>query len=72
MLALRLTPDVEARLAALADRTGRTKNWYARTAIEAYLDEMEDFFLEEERMAAFVPGSAVPLEQLKRDLALDD
>jgi RHH-type rel operon transcriptional repressor/antitoxin RelB len=72
MLALRLEPETEERLAALAERTGRTKTWYARTAIEAYLDEMEDFFLAEARMAAFVPGKAIPLAQLKRDLALDD
>jgi RHH-type rel operon transcriptional repressor/antitoxin RelB len=72
MLAVRLPTDVEERLQALADRTGRTKTHYARTAIEAYLDEMEDFFLTEERLAAFVPGDAVSLDQLKRDLGLDD
>jgi len=33
MLALRLPPDIEKRLDALAKKTGRTKSYYAREAI---------------------------------------
>ena len=33
MLALRLPPDLERRLDALAKRTGRSKSFYAREAI---------------------------------------
>jgi predicted transcriptional regulator len=36
MLALRLPPEIEERLDALAKRTGRSKSYYARQAI---LDE---------------------------------
>jgi RHH-type rel operon transcriptional repressor/antitoxin RelB len=32
MLAIRLPPEVEARLERLAKRTGRTKTYYAREA----------------------------------------
>jgi predicted transcriptional regulator len=39
MLALRLPPEIEARLAELAKRTGRTKSFYAREAILNHLDD---------------------------------
>jgi len=41
-LSLRLPPDLEARLDALAERTGRTKTWYVREAIAEYLADLED------------------------------
>jgi predicted nucleotidyltransferase len=48
MLALRLPDDVEERLDALARRTGRTKSFYARTAITQHLAELEDHFAADE------------------------
>lgn len=70
MLAVRLSEDVEERLEALAARTGRTKTFYAREAIEAHLDDLEDFYLAEDRMKSFRDEDAIPLEQLKRELNL--
>lgn len=72
MLALRLDKDIEQRLERLAAKTGRTKTFYAREAIEAHLDDLEDFFLAEERLRDFRRGDAIPLETLKADLGLDD
>ncbi|HEY4601449.1 MAG TPA: TraY domain-containing protein [Cerasibacillus sp.] len=40
MLAIRLPDDIEARLTALANQTGRTKTYYAREAILAHLDDL--------------------------------
>jgi len=45
MLALRLDPEIEARLAHLAQKTGRTKSYYAREAILEHLDDLEDTYL---------------------------
>ncbi|WP_345860773.1 type II toxin-antitoxin system RelB family antitoxin, partial [Shewanella algae] len=45
MLAIRLPEDVEARLSALASQTGRTKTFYAREAILAHLEDLEDYYL---------------------------
>lgn len=45
MLAIRLPEDIEARLTALAAKTGRTKTFYAREAILSHLDDMEDAYL---------------------------
>ena len=59
MLALRLSPEIEARLDAMAKRTGRTKSFYAREAILEKLEDMEDYYLAEERLKN--PGKAVPL-----------
>jgi RHH-type transcriptional regulator, rel operon repressor / antitoxin RelB len=50
VLAIRLPPEIEARLAELARRTGRTKSFYAREAILHYLDELEDLYLAESRL----------------------
>ncbi len=41
MLAVRLPPEVEQRLAQLAERTGRTKSFYAREAILRHLADLE-------------------------------
>jgi RHH-type rel operon transcriptional repressor/antitoxin RelB len=72
MLALRIDDETEKRLEALAARTGRTKSFYAREAIIAHLDDLEDFYLAEERMKDFRAEDAVPLSQLKAELGLDD
>lgn len=59
MLAVRLNADTEQRLEALAARTGRTKTFYAREAIEAHLDDLEDFYLAQERLRRFRDGNAI-------------
>ncbi len=50
MLALRLPADLEKRLADIARKTGRTKSFYARQAIEAHIEDLEDLYLAEQRM----------------------
>lgn len=72
MLAVRLDKDIEKRLERLAERTGRTKTFYAREAIEAHLDDLEDFYLAEERLRQFRDEDAIPLADLKAELGLGD
>jgi RHH-type transcriptional regulator, rel operon repressor / antitoxin RelB len=72
MLALRLDDETERRLEQLAARTGRTKSYYARAAILAHLDDLEDFYLAEERMRDFRAEDAIPLTELKAGLGLAD
>lgn len=50
MLAIRLPDEIEARLTALAERTGRTKTYYAKEAILHYMDDLEDAYLAAERL----------------------
>ena len=47
MLAIRLPVEIELRLEALAQATGRTKTYYAREAIMQHLDDLEDLYLAE-------------------------
>ena len=72
MLAIRLDAETEQRLDALSARTGRTKTFYARAAIAAHLDDLEDFYLAEERLRDFRDGDAIPLAGLKAELGLED
>ena len=69
MLALRLPPDVERRLTALAKRTGRTKSFYAREAIARFLDDMEDTFIAIERLER--PERRWTLEELEQRVDLE-
>lgn len=69
MLAIRLPEEIEARLAALAARTGRTKTFYAKEAILEHLGEMEDKYLAIDRLEN--PGRRWTLDELEQDLDLD-
>ncbi|MGE0752118.1 MAG: TraY domain-containing protein [Variibacter sp.] len=66
MLAIRLPPDMDKRLAALAKKTGRTKSFYAREAIMRHLEDLEDYHLATRRLAE--PKQRVSLEELEREL----
>ncbi|HUL76754.1 MAG TPA: TraY domain-containing protein [Vicinamibacteria bacterium] len=66
MLAIRLPRDVESRLAALARKTGRTKTHYAREAILEHLQDLEDFYLAEQRMKRYSEKKTIPLEGVLR------
>lgn len=74
MLALRLPADIEARLDALAKRTGRSKSYYAREAILAHLDELEDIYLAEQRLSDLAAGRSgtVPLAELIKRHGVED
>ena len=50
MLAIRLPAEIEARLTTLAERTGRTKTFYAKEAILQYMNDLEDAYLAAERL----------------------
>jgi RHH-type rel operon transcriptional repressor/antitoxin RelB len=65
MLALRLPPEIEQRLDALAKKTGRSKSYYAREAIMRQLEDIEDYYLARRRLAR--RGPRVPLETVERD-----
>lgn len=69
MLAIRLPQEIEARLAALAKSTGRTKSFYVREALLEHLGDLEDLYLAQRRMLAHRAGKSrtIPLaDVLKR------
>jgi RHH-type rel operon transcriptional repressor/antitoxin RelB len=73
MLAIRLPETIEKRLEKLAKRTGRTKTYYAREAILQHLEELEDIYLAERRLAEIRAGrvKAIPLKDVLKPHELD-
>ena len=69
MLSLRLDPGVERRLNRLAQRTGRTKSYYARELIEGNLEDLEDRYLAEARLEKRRP--ALSSRQVRKELGLN-
>lgn len=68
MLAIRLDPDIEKRLAVLAQKTGRTKTFYARQAILEHLEDLEDIYLASQRLEH--PAKTYSAEEVKHELGL--
>ena len=66
MLSIRLSKQTEERLEKVARRTGRTKSFCARQAIEEKIEEMEDLAIAIERLEH--PGRRIPLEELEKEL----
>ena len=70
MLSIRLDPEIERRLSVLAQRTGRTKSYYARELIEGNLEDLEDRYLAEARLEKRRP--ALSSLRVRKELGLDD
>jgi RHH-type rel operon transcriptional repressor/antitoxin RelB len=71
-LAVRLPQELAAELEQLARETGRSKSYYARQAIIEFLEDRSDYL----RAAAVLERERgqpnLSLEQVKRELGLDD
>jgi RHH-type rel operon transcriptional repressor/antitoxin RelB len=72
MLAVRLDPEFEARLDAVAKQTGRSKSFLTREALREWIEEWEDLALLEKALRdPEAGGPRISLEQMKRELGLD-
>jgi RHH-type rel operon transcriptional repressor/antitoxin RelB len=60
-ISIRLSSEIEARLAKLANRTGRSKTYYVREAILEHLDDMEALYIAEKELKAIRSGRAQTL-----------
>ncbi len=69
MLAIRHPADIEQRLEALAQATGRTKTFYAREAIVEHMDDLEDIYLAESRLEDIRAGRSktISIEEVMRE-----
>ena len=68
MIAIELDAKIEERLDELAKKTGRSKSFFAREAIEQHLEELEDYYLGLEAMK--YPGRLYTPDEAKRELGL--
>jgi RHH-type rel operon transcriptional repressor/antitoxin RelB len=71
---IRLPEDIERRLDALAERTGRTKAFYIREMIQNHISEMEDYYLAADVAERVRKGQERMLSavEVRTDLGLDD
>jgi predicted transcriptional regulator len=69
-LTLLIDSEIDDELTDLANATGRDKLSLAREALIAWLEDQEDIRDAEAIIAQGNPS--VPLEEVKRDLGLDD
>jgi RHH-type rel operon transcriptional repressor/antitoxin RelB len=74
MLAIRLPADIEKRLDRLAKRTGRTKTFYAREALLAHIEDLEDTYFAEAALENIRAGRSktIPLESAMKKHGLED
>ena len=69
MIAVHLPSEIEQRIADLAARTGRTKNFYIEEAILEYLDELEDKYLALDRLET--PDKRWTLDEMEQGIDMD-
>jgi len=71
-VAVRLTDEQQRRLDALAARTGRTRSFYVKEAIEQHLDELEERFWADEVVARYEASDEEtrPWSEVKAELDL--
>ncbi len=70
MLAIRISQDIESRLQLLAEKTGRTKTYYAKEAILRFLEDMEDEYLALSRLET--PTKRWTLDELEKGVDLEN
>lgn len=72
MLTVRLPEEIEKRLTALAEQTGRPKSYYVKEAIESYLEDMEDLYAAETIYRRVLQGKEdiSTLEEVEKRLGL--
>ena len=71
---IRLDDELESRLDRLARLTGRSKSFYVKQAIEDQIEDLEDLYLAQRVSQRIAEGRErlIPLEDLERELGVDD
>lgn len=71
---IRLPEDIERRLDALAEKTGRTKAFYIRELILSHIEDLEDYYLAAEVVERLRKGQerTFSAQEVRQDLGLDD
>ncbi len=70
ILGVRLNEDLERRLENLVQETGHSKSYYAKKALQEFLDDREDYLI---GLAALErQESTITLSELGKKLGFDD
>jgi RHH-type rel operon transcriptional repressor/antitoxin RelB len=67
-ITIRVPDELETRLDNLVRKTGRTKTFYVRTALEQFIEDREDYLLAVDVMGRDEP--TISLDELERNLGL--
>ena len=62
--AIRLGHDLEERIVKLSERTGRSKSFLAKTAINEKLEDLEDYYLAVDRLKKYDSKDNKSLEEI--------
>ena len=71
--ATRLPDELSKRLTMLAQRTGRSRSYYLRKALEIHIDELEDIYLAETILERVRRGEepTYTLDEVEREIGLN-
>lgn len=72
MIELKIDPQMERRLANLARERGESLDQVALQALEAYLEDAEDYALAVAALDELNPDEVVSLNEVKREFGLED
>ncbi len=72
MISLRLSKETETRLALLAEKTGHTKTFYVKEALERYLEDLEDAYLTDKSYGDLLSGKDTLISHDEFWKSLDD
>ncbi len=70
MTAIHIPDELAEQLEQGAQRAGETSDIFLRQAVLSRLEDLEDIAIANERLKN--PGETISLEELKRNLGLDD
>lgn len=69
-IALKVSPELDKRLTVLAKKTHRSKSYFAREALENYIEDLEDYYLAKAVLEN--PGKIYSSEEVRKMCGLDD
>lgn len=69
-IALRLSTELDKRLSELAKKTHRSKSYFAREALERYIEDLEDYYLSQSILEN--PGKIYSSEEVRKMCGLED
>ena len=71
---IRLSPEIEKRLALLASQTGRTKAFYVREIIKRGIEDAEDYYLAADVLERVRRGEepVYSSDEVRAELGLED
>ena len=70
LLAVRVPEELESRLGNLAEKTGRSKSFYIRKALEQFIEDQEDYLLAVSVLKE--NNNSFSLKEVKQNLGLED